>query len=410
MMVPSDTSPRLDGETDVAIVGAGILGLAHAAAALRRGLRVTVFERSDIAVGASIRNFGQMLVTGQPPGIMLDLARESRALYLGWAERAGLSVRANGCLLFARDAQEEAVLEEFMDTRAAAFGYRVRLLRGAALSGLYDGRFARHHAALQGTEDLQLYSREAVPALARWLAGQGVRFHFGTLVRHVEDGRLDTTAGPCRAQHVIVCSGHDYQTLCADQLRALQPQVCRLQMLRVAPLDGFALEHVVLTGLSCTHYGAFSDLTSARALATRIAQQRPELERHGIHLLVSPTPYGDWIVGDSHDYGQDARPFNAESVDTLMLDLAREALGSGLRVIERWQGVYGAKRRVPEGGAFSVTRVDARTTAALMHSGIGMSVGPALARRHVDALLDGSALPAWTPPARPGLHQAATAA
>ena len=63
-----------------------------------------------------------------------------------------------------------------------------------------------------------------------------------------------------------------------------------------------------------------SDLTSARALATRIAQQRPELERHGIHLLVSPTPYGDWIVGDSHDYGQDARPFNAESVDTLMLD------------------------------------------------------------------------------------------
>lgn len=390
---------HLDASTDVAIVGAGILGLAHAAAAVRRGLRVTVFERSEIAVGASIRNFGQMLVTGQPPGIMLDLARESRALYLGWARQAGISVRANGALLFSRSTAEDAVLEEFMDARAPAFGYNVKLLRGAELAGLYDGRFGRHRSALQGFDDLQLYSREAIPALAAWLATQGVRFHFGTLVRHVEGGRLDTTAGVCDAQRVIVCSGHDYQTLCADQLRALQPQVCRLQMLRVTPDDGFNLEHAVLTGLSCTHYGAFADLPTAQRLATQIALQRPDLHRHGIHLLVSPTPYGDWIIGDSHDYSQDARPFNAQSVDGIMLDLARETLGSRLRVVERWQGVYGAKCHVPGSGAFSVTRVDDRTTVALMHSGIGMSVGPALAHRHVDALVDGSALPSWTPPA-----------
>ncbi|MFS9605306.1 FAD-dependent oxidoreductase, partial [Klebsiella pneumoniae] len=88
MIEDTATLGGLDASTDVAIVGAGILGLAHAAAAVKRGLRVTVFERSDIAVGASIRNFGQMLVTGQPPGIMLDLARESRALYLDWADKA----------------------------------------------------------------------------------------------------------------------------------------------------------------------------------------------------------------------------------------------------------------------------------------------------------------------------------
>ncbi|XHO07106.1 hypothetical protein ACEQUB_p00352 (plasmid) [Ralstonia syzygii] len=34
-----------------------------------------------------------------------------------------------------------------------------------------------------------------------------------------------------------------------------------------------------------------------------------------------------------------------------------------------------------------------------MHSGIGMSVGPALAHRHVDALVEGGALLRWTPPA-----------
>jgi hypothetical protein len=155
----------------------------------------------------------------------------------------------------------------------------------------------------------------------------------------------------------------------------------------------------VLTGLSCTHYGAFSDLPTAQALADKLRAERPELEQYGIHLLVSPTPYGEWIVGDSHDYGQDARPFNAEAVDNLMLDLARDTLATDVRVIERWQGVYGAKRLDPAGGAFSVTRVDARTTVALMHSGIGMSVGPALARRHVDALVDGQPLPQWAPAA-----------
>ena len=134
----------------------------------------------------------------------------------------------------------------------------------------------------------------------------------------------------------------------------------------------------------------------AQALATQIDQQRSDLQRHGIHLLVSPTSYGHWIIGDSHDYSQDARPFNAESVDGIMLDLARDTLRSKLRVVGRWQGVYGAKRHTPGSGAFSITHIDDRTTVALMHSGICMSVGPALAHRHVDVLMDGMALPQWT--------------
>ena len=53
------------GQFDLAIVGAGICGLAHALAATRRGLRVAVIERDAQANGASIRNFGFVTVTGQ---------------------------------------------------------------------------------------------------------------------------------------------------------------------------------------------------------------------------------------------------------------------------------------------------------------------------------------------------------
>ena len=53
---------------DLAVVGAGICGLAHALAAVRRGKRVVVLDRDRQANGASIRNFGFVTVTGQQEG------------------------------------------------------------------------------------------------------------------------------------------------------------------------------------------------------------------------------------------------------------------------------------------------------------------------------------------------------
>ena len=377
------------GHLDVAVVGSGILGLAHAYAAVKRGLHVAVFERSSAPIGASIRNFGMGLVTGQPPGVMLGLARQSRALWLHLAQRANFSAREAGTLLFARTAAEHAVLEEFMIVRARQHGYEVSLLEGVQLETLYGGRFRHHRSALHGTQDLQLYSREAVPALVCYLQSQGVQFHFNTLVKEAGNGRISSTAGEFRAQRTIVCSGHDYQTLFADRLGAMNLKVCRLQMLRAAPQERLPLTHAVLTGLSCTHYGAFSDLPSAAGVHAEIEARTPALNRHGIHLLVSPTPYQELIIGDSHYYGVDAPPFNNEEIDQLMISLAQDTLGVKLNVLERWQGVYGSKGP----GPFSASAIDSQTTVVLMHSGIGMSVGLALGERVVGALLDGAALP-----------------
>ncbi|PWU29130.1 TIGR03364 family FAD-dependent oxidoreductase [Pseudomonas sp. RW407] len=370
-------------QTDIAIIGAGILGLSHAYAAARRGLRVRVFERSATPLGASIRNFGQALVGGQPPGVMLELARASRPLWAEWAARAGFAIRRNGSLLFARTEAEEALLDAFCAGRAKEHGYRAELLRGAALEALYDGAFSHHRAALHSLDDQQLYSREALPTLIDWLRRElKVEFHFSTLVRDIEPGLLRTTAGEFRAGQILVCSGHDYQTLLADQLAALKPQVCRLQMLRARPERDLGLGHALLTGLSCVHYGAFADLPEAEAIHRQIRREAPALETHGIHLLISPTPHGELIIGDSHDYGSDAAPFNAEAVDRLLLDLAEDTLGMRVEVVERWQGVYGARGPAP----FSVLQVDAGISAVLMHTGVGMSVGPALGERTIAGL------------------------
>ena len=55
-----------------------------------------------------------------------------------------------------------------------------------------------------------------------------------------------------------------------------------------------------------------------------------------------------------------------------------------MQVVERWQGVYGAKGAKP----FTWLSVAPGLNAALMHTGVGMSVGPAMAEANIARMLE----------------------
>ena len=77
---------------DLAVIGAGIIGLAHAYVAARLGKRVVVIERSVRANGASIRNFGFVTVTGQARGQSWRLASRTRDVWAEIAPQADIAV------------------------------------------------------------------------------------------------------------------------------------------------------------------------------------------------------------------------------------------------------------------------------------------------------------------------------
>src|SRR5262245_41669594 len=112
----------MENRADIAVVGAGILGLAHAYAAARRGKHVVVFERDVRASRASVANFGLIWPIGQTHGAMHQLALRSRTHWLEILEQTKLPYRSDGSLHLAYREDEAAVVQEFAEI-GPALGY-----------------------------------------------------------------------------------------------------------------------------------------------------------------------------------------------------------------------------------------------------------------------------------------------
>ena len=118
----------MDRSADIAIVGAGIVGLAHAYMALRKGYKVVLFEREQFAVGASVRNFGLLWTIGQEPGVGLERALRGRKHWQEVAEGAGLWINNNGSLHVVYNEDELTILEEFLHLYRDS-SYQCRLMK-----------------------------------------------------------------------------------------------------------------------------------------------------------------------------------------------------------------------------------------------------------------------------------------
>lgn len=323
---------------DIAIVGAGIVGLAHALAATRLGLRAIVVDRDAQANGASIRNFGFVTVTGQEAGTVWQRARRSRDVWLEVAGPAGIAIEQRGLVLVAQRPEARAVCEAFLQTDMAEGC--AWLDRTEAKTLLTPMQPVMLEGALTSSVDIRVESRAAIPALAAWLAeAKGVVFNRSETVLSVESGRIETARRRITAGAIVVCPGDDFYAVFPEALAAAGVTRCKLQMLRLAS-PGFRLPGAIMSDLGLVRYLGYSQLPEAAALKARLERERASQLANGIHLIVTQSRDGSLIVGDSHHYAATPDPFADDAVDALILDEFRDVFGAVPAVTERWIGTY----------------------------------------------------------------------
>jgi FAD dependent oxidoreductase TIGR03364 len=365
------TSDRVD----LAIVGAGVVGLAHAVEAVQRGLSVVVVERDERATGASVRNFGHGCITAQD-GDALQYALAARQTWLRLAKEAGFWLDDSGTVVVARAEDELAVLAELRDAR----GDQVVLLDAAEVAERVPVAGAVGGAWLP--LDIRVDAREAVHAIAAGLAENGVRFHWDTTVHTIEPGELGTSRGRIAAERIVVAVGHDVDRHFPDLAEQFGVQRCALHMLRVGNPHERVIDPAVLTGFSMLRYDAFRACPTQPAVQARISRAHPDLVAAELNLMFTQRPDGDLTIGDTHAYSTTLDPFNAEIRDEQVLAQTAALLGVGrLTVRERWRGVYAS---APQ--PFLVAAPAPGVRVVSVTSGIGMTTAFGLAPGVLDDL------------------------
>ncbi|WP_369259728.1 MULTISPECIES: TIGR03364 family FAD-dependent oxidoreductase [unclassified Streptomyces] len=370
----------------VIVVGAGVVGTLHAWHAVERGHEVVQIEREAEARGASLRNFGQIWVSGRAGGEELETALRARELWEEIGARVpGLGFRANGSLTPVRNDLELAVAEAALARPdAAARGYKLLTADEAravnpALRGAFDAAlYCERDAAVEPrTAQLALRKHLLMSPNYTFLPGREVRDVVGE--RAVRDDHGEVHDGDA----VVLCTGAWLGGLVRELAGpGLPVRRVRLQMMQTDPL-GEPLTTSVADADSFRYYPAYRSPALDELDARR--PQSATAAAHRMQLLMVQRADGGLTIGDTHEY---EHPFAFDTLEDPydhLAEVVESFLGRPLpKIRRRWAGVYAQctdpsrvvhRQRVRD-GVWLVTGPGGR----------GMTCSPALAETTADEL------------------------
>ena len=324
------------------IIGAGIVGLATARALALRGYKVTIFERNERAVGASIRNFGMIWPIGQETGPLFERAMLSRRIWKEICTEASIWHDEVGSLHLAYHDDELQVIAEYVEANQHFRDCRL-LSPKQALQKSPAVNPKGLKGALWSGEEMIVESRVAVGQIAKYLTEKyDVEFYWNTAISSIDHPKVISGNLTWEADEIFVCSGADFETLYPDLFLETQITKCKLQMMRlVTQPDEWRIGPSLCGGLSMIHYPGFQAAASLPALRKRYEDQYAEYLKWGIHVMVSQNGNGELTIGDSHEYGLVHDPFDKGFINEMITSyLQTFATFKNWKLLQSWHGIY----------------------------------------------------------------------
>jgi Glycine/D-amino acid oxidases (deaminating) len=282
---------------DVVIIGGGVIGTAIAYYLTQKGIKPTLFERRDICAGTSGACDKAISMQSKNPGLHLNLALKSSAMFetLGEELAAELEYHRCGGMIAIENASQMTIMEKFVE-RQKSYGLPVDILSGDEARRRQPALSPAIIASTYSPADAEVSPLKLTFAFARAARRGGAALYTGTEVRG-----LLTKNG--RVEGVVTNEGSVAADLIVNAAGVFAPVIGRMAGIEL-PIKPRRGQILVTEPMPPVIRG---ELWSARYI---VAKHKPEMIRSedpvaadlGVGLAVGQTPEGTLLVGGTREF------------------------------------------------------------------------------------------------------------
>jgi sarcosine oxidase subunit beta len=373
----------LKKSAEIIVIGGGVIGTSIAYYLAKKGKKVTLLEKDDLASGSSGACDIDIILQSKNPGIHLQLAMKSAELYEELAQELDCDIEYEntGGMILIEDERQLEAMREFVKKQKAA-GLEVELLDLKEASKLQKGLSPHLMGATYSPRDAHVNPMKLCFAFARAARRMGSEIRTGTPV-------LGIKVKSGRVKSVVTGSEEIETSIVINAAGVYAPAICKMVGLS-APIEPRRGQIIVTEPVPKFVMG---DVLSARYIAAKYnprileGSDDPEI-RLGVGLSLSQTRNGNLLIGGCREFAGYDKNTTHEALKAILRHATRHV--PFLKGIHAIRSFAGLRPYTPDGLPIlgPVREVEGFIMAA-GHEGDGIALSPVTGKIISDLVVEG---------------------